>query len=78
VLFVYPDNEESTKLMESRFDIDQLECAFGGKNPVTFDKEKYAIAMKEDDIKFAPFLQSLSSLNLNTGAQAVSCSNGAE
>lgn len=74
VKFVYTKDEESQKLMESLFDVDKLECAFGGKSASKFNKDEYASRMKEDDSKPAMSLQGLSSITLNGDASsAVSC-----
>ncbi|KAI6673609.1 hypothetical protein NL676_001515 [Syzygium grande] len=51
VKFVYSDDPQSQKIMEELFDMDKLESAFGGKNPVGFNYETYAQLMREDDKK---------------------------
>uniref|UniRef100_A0A803ME30 CRAL-TRIO domain-containing protein n=1 Tax=Chenopodium quinoa TaxID=63459 RepID=A0A803ME30_CHEQI len=51
VKFVYADDENSKKIMEELFDMDQLESAFGGNSSEGFDIQKYAQRMKEDDEK---------------------------
>lgn len=51
VKFVYTKDEESQKLMESLFDLDKLECAFGGRSTCRFNKDEYATTMREDDTK---------------------------
>lgn len=51
VKFVYTKDGESQKLMESLFDLDKLECAFGGRSTCRFNKDEYANIMKEDDTK---------------------------
>eukprot|EP00249_Psilotum_nudum_P011154 c22997_g1_i1 orf=348-1283(-) len=53
VKFVYAEDAESEKLMNELFDMDELECAFGGRNPLGFDKDDYSKHMQEDDIKTA-------------------------
>ncbi|KAH7437240.1 hypothetical protein KP509_05G061600 [Ceratopteris richardii] len=65
VKFVYPKEEESDKLMESCFDVDKLESAFGGRSGSKFDKDEYAKIMREDDIKMFSFWQVSSNLNVN-------------
>ncbi|KAM7253024.1 hypothetical protein ACFE04_025642 [Oxalis oulophora] len=51
VTFVYEDNQNSKKLMEEVFNMNDLESAFGGNNPSGFEISKYAERMKEDDKK---------------------------
>ncbi|KAF5735206.1 Sec14p-like phosphatidylinositol transfer family protein isoform 1 [Tripterygium wilfordii] len=51
VKFVYSDDPQSLKPMEEIFDMDKLECSFGGKNTAVFNYEIYADRMKEDDKK---------------------------
>eukprot|EP01018_Ginkgo_biloba_P006924 Gb_02528 [translate_table: standard] len=53
VKFVYSNDAESTKIMEELFNMDELECAFGGKNVVEFNKDDYGQRMREDDKKTA-------------------------
>eukprot|EP00249_Psilotum_nudum_P011155 c22997_g2_i1 orf=319-1260(-) len=53
VKFVYAQDAECEKLMDELFDMDVLECAFGGRNPLGFDKDDYSKLMQEDDIKMA-------------------------
>lgn len=57
VNFVYPNEEESDRLMGTCFDVDKLESAFGGKSASRFDKEEYAQKMREDDVKTTSFWQ---------------------
>ncbi|CAA7047901.1 unnamed protein product [Microthlaspi erraticum] len=53
VRFVYSDDEISKKVLEDIFDLEQLDVAFGGRNSdSSFDFEKYAERMREDDLKF--------------------------
>ncbi|CAH2033595.1 unnamed protein product [Thlaspi arvense] len=53
VRFVYSDDNVSKKVLEDLFDMEQLEVAFGGKNSdLSFNFEKYAERMREDDFKF--------------------------
>lgn len=68
VKFVYIKDEERQKVMESLFDLDKLECAFGGRSACRFNKDEYASIMKEDDSKMVLPWQDLSSLNLNRDA----------
>ncbi|KAK6159004.1 hypothetical protein DH2020_006318 [Rehmannia glutinosa] len=49
VKFVYSDQPQSMKIMESLFDMDILESAFGGKNMDNFDFEAYAKRMKDEE-----------------------------
>lgn len=53
VKFVYSDDPHSMKIMEELFDMDRLESAFGGRNPVSFNFESYAKMMEEDDLKMS-------------------------
>lgn len=80
VKFVYPKEEESDKLMESRFDLDTLESNFGGKIASRFDKDEYAKIMREDDMKTVLFWQNQPSSNGSTEGtiDAEGCSNGAK
>jgi len=49
VKFVYSDDPSTMKIMEEEFEVDKLESAFGGKDNVDFDINKYAEKMREDD-----------------------------
>ncbi|KAJ6975072.1 phosphatidylinositol transfer protein 3-like [Populus alba x Populus x berolinensis] len=51
VRFVYSNGPQSQKLMEELFDMDKLDCAFGGRNSAGFNHETYAQWMREDDKK---------------------------
>ena len=55
VKFVYPDNPETDKIMEDLFNMDELECAFGGRSQATFNINDYAARMREDDSKMPLF-----------------------
>jgi len=44
--------------MEEVFDMDKLECAFGGRNPIEFNIVEYGQRMKEDDNKMALYWNS--------------------
>lgn len=55
VKFVYSDRPDTMKIMEELFNMDELECAFGGKNPATFNINDYAVRMREDDKKMPSF-----------------------
>jgi hypothetical protein len=55
VKFVYPDNPETDKIMEDLFNMDELECAFGGRSQATFNINDYAARMREDDNKMPLF-----------------------
>lgn len=57
VKFVYTKEDESENLMESLFEKDKLEPAFGGKGSSRFDIDEYTKMMKEDDIKTASYWQ---------------------
>jgi len=55
VKFVYSDKPDTMKIFEDLFNMDELECAFGGKNPATFNINDYAVRMREDDKKMPSF-----------------------
>ncbi|XP_031391890.1 phosphatidylinositol transfer protein 3-like [Punica granatum] len=61
VKFVYSDDPQSMKVMEDTFDMDKLESAFGGRNPISFNYETYAKMMEEDDSKMVNITSSCSS-----------------
>ncbi|URE24100.1 CRAL TRIO domain containing protein [Musa troglodytarum] len=62
VKFVYSDDTDSQKIMTDLFDINNLESAFGGRNQVGFDFNKYAEQMKEDDTKMSAIVNSAGSV----------------
>lgn len=81
VKFVYPDNPETDKIMEDLFNMDELECAFGGRSQATFKINDYAARMREDDNKMPLFWSTENSalasepyLMKNHGSQQ--CSSG--
>jgi len=51
IKFVYSNDQNTKKIMEGLFDMDQLEPAFGGNNDTEFDMNKYAKRMREEDNK---------------------------
>lgn len=53
VKFIYSDDPDSQKMMEELFDLDQLESAFGGRNPIEFDYNEFQERMKKDEMKFS-------------------------
>jgi hypothetical protein len=55
VQFVYSDRPDTMKIIEDLFNMDELESAFGGKNPATFNINDYAVRMREDDKKMPSF-----------------------
>ncbi|CAK7341667.1 unnamed protein product [Dovyalis caffra] len=61
VRFVYPNDPQSQKMMEELFDMDKLNCAFGGRNSAGFNYETYAQWMREDDKKKFDMINSGSS-----------------
>lgn len=65
VKFVYSDDRNTQKIMDELFDMEQLECTFGGKSNVGFEINKYAERMREDDKKMSTFWTSPSSTSLN-------------
>jgi hypothetical protein len=81
VKFVYPDNPETDKIMEDLFNMDELECAFGGRSQASFNINDFAARMREDDNKMPLFwspensaLASEPYLMKNHGSQQ--CSSG--
>lgn len=55
IKFVYSNDQNTKKIMEGLFDMDQLEPAFGGNNDTEFDMNKYAKRMREEDNKMHSF-----------------------
>ncbi|CAA2994478.1 Hypothetical predicted protein [Olea europaea subsp. europaea] len=55
VKFVYSDNANTMSIMDNLFDMEVVESAFGGKDDMGFDINKYAERMKEDDKKIPSF-----------------------
>ncbi|XP_039003435.1 phosphatidylinositol transfer protein 3-like [Hibiscus syriacus] len=55
VKFVYSDDVNSKKIMEDLFDMEKLECAFGGNGDSGFNISKFAERMKEDDRRMPAF-----------------------
>ncbi|XP_072952716.1 uncharacterized protein [Typha angustifolia] len=55
VKFVYSDDLSTKKIMEDHFNMDELECAFGGNNQVAFNIDDYAAKMREDDKRMPLF-----------------------
>lgn len=53
VKFVYPNDPSTSRIMDELFDMEVVESAFGGKDDVGFDFNKYAERMKEDDKRVA-------------------------
>jgi hypothetical protein len=74
VKFVYSDDKESQKIMAEVFDIEELDSAFGGKNPATFEYNSYAERMQEDDKKMGSLHSSTDSLLESAGKDT----NGAD
>ncbi|XP_058787702.1 uncharacterized protein LOC131662042 [Vicia villosa] len=64
VKFVYSNDQNTKKIMEGLFDMDQLEPAFGGNDDTEFDMNKYAKRMKEEDNKMRSFWTRANSLSL--------------
>lgn len=58
VKFVYSNDPQSIKIMESLFDMDKVESAFGGKNTAGFDCAAYAKRMKDEDKKMSNLVNS--------------------
>ncbi|WOL19412.1 random slug protein 5-like [Canna indica] len=54
VKFVYSNDENSKKIMEEFFNMDELDYAFGGNNQLGFNINDFAARMREDD-KRMPF-----------------------
>lgn len=63
VKFVYSNDQNTKKIMEGLFDMDQLEPAFGGNDDTEFDMNKYAKRMKEEDNKMRSFWTRKNSLS---------------
>jgi hypothetical protein len=57
VKFGYSDDQNTKKMMEDLFNMDELESCFGGNNPTTFEINDYGARMREDD-KRMPFFWS--------------------
>lgn len=55
VKFVNSKDQDTKKIMEDLFDMDQLESAFGGNDDTEFDMNKYAKRMTEEDNKTHSF-----------------------
>ncbi|CAL4892691.1 unnamed protein product [Urochloa decumbens] len=49
VKFVYTNNSESQRIMADMFDLDKLECAFGGRNTTGIDIVEYSERMRKRD-----------------------------
>ncbi|CAL4899850.1 unnamed protein product [Urochloa decumbens] len=49
VKFVYTNNSESQRIMADMFDLDRLECAFGGRNTSGIDIVEYSERMRKRD-----------------------------
>lgn len=55
IKFVYPNNKESTEVMKSFFDAENLPSEFGGKTSLKYDHEEFARLMAQEDVKTAKF-----------------------
>lgn len=55
VKFVYSDDQNTKKIMEDLFNMDELESCFGGNNQTTFEINEYGAMMREDDKKMPLF-----------------------
>jgi hypothetical protein len=55
VKFTYPKKKESSELMQSYFDIENLPSEFGGKASLEYDHEEFSRLMVEDDERTAKF-----------------------
>lgn len=60
--------------MAEVFDMDELDSAFGGNNPATFEYNSYAERMQEDDKKMRSLHSSTDSLLESAGKET----NGAD
>ncbi|KAG6468360.1 hypothetical protein ZIOFF_073036 [Zingiber officinale] len=49
VKFVYPNDDNSKMIMEEFFNMDELDCAFGGNSQVGFNINDYAARMRDDE-----------------------------
>eukprot|EP00252_Welwitschia_mirabilis_P005127 TRINITY_DN15553_c0_g1_i1.p1 TRINITY_DN15553_c0_g1~~TRINITY_DN15553_c0_g1_i1.p1 ORF type:complete len:293 (-),score=64.96 TRINITY_DN15553_c0_g1_i1:253-1131(-) len=55
VKFVYPKNDESTKIMEEYFDMHELQTTFGGENSNEYDHTEFTKLMLQDDVRTAEY-----------------------
>lgn len=55
IKFVSSKDQDTKKIMEELFDMDQLESAFGGNDGTELDMNKYAKRMREEDNKTHSF-----------------------
>lgn len=55
VKFGYSDDQNTKKMMEELFNVDELESCFGGNNPTTFEINDYGARMREDDKRMPLF-----------------------
>ncbi|XP_057468272.1 uncharacterized protein LOC130757541 isoform X1 [Actinidia eriantha] len=58
VRFVFADNPQSRKIMEDLFDMEKLECVFGGTNSLGYDYGDYVKRMTEVDNKMTDSIDS--------------------
>ncbi|KAK9136354.1 hypothetical protein Syun_015684 [Stephania yunnanensis] len=53
VKFIYPKNKDSSELMSSYFDVENLPAEFGGNAKMQYDHEEFSRLMAQDDVKTA-------------------------
>jgi hypothetical protein len=73
VKFGYSDDQNTQKMMEDLFNMDELESCFGGNNPTTFEINDYGARMREDDKRMPLFWSPESNM---AAAQEYVISNG--
>ncbi|CAA7398300.1 unnamed protein product [Spirodela intermedia] len=78
VKFIFSDDPESQKMMEELFDLDELESAFGGHNPIEFDYNEFQERMKKDEMKFSDPTSSPGDLHPTEEKDAVMVTQAAE
>lgn len=55
IKFVYPNNKESSELMKTFFDSQNLPSEFGGNATLNYDHEEFSRLMAQEDVKTAKF-----------------------
>ncbi|KAJ3700514.1 hypothetical protein LUZ61_004219 [Rhynchospora tenuis] len=55
VKFAYSDDQNTKRIMEDLFNMDELESCFGGNNQTTFEFNEYGARMREDDKRMPLF-----------------------
>ncbi|CAA6661927.1 unnamed protein product [Spirodela intermedia] len=78
VKFIFSDDPESQKIDGELFDLDELESAFGGHNPIEFDYNEFQERMKKDEMKFSDPTSSPGDLHPTEEKDAVMVTQAAE